>query len=140
MKYSSENFNEVINKSFKHFDGFFDYEFLTEEFLEKLDAESKEKLLEDVKNNWGNSNMDTLEKLIKIYDWRCPLIFLVNLKTEVCYIITSLYDCLDYPDSITIPIENFVDSINEALTVIRDLNDKSTKVKPKVESEEKQFL
>ena len=136
MKYNSEEYNKVINRSFKHFEGFFDYTVIDKVFLNNLDNESQKQLLKDVQDKWGEYDIETLEDLAERYSWNGPIIFLINTQTDICYIITVIHDSMEYTDSIILPIEDFVESINEALKIIHGLNNKSIESK----EEEKEFL
>ena len=134
MKYSSEEYDKVINRSFEHFEGFFTDVVLDEDFLKDFDNESKEQLLKDIQDKWGNDNYNTLEDLVEAHPWTSPMIFLVNNQTNVCYIITIVDEYMDYPDSIILPVENYIYSVNKALKVIHGL-DKKQEI-----FEEKKFL
>lgn len=124
MKYSSENFQHVINLAFDEaFKGFYSIRILNKEFIDEFDSDSKHAIVEDI-NLWHK------EVCIKSFDdllekhspWSSPLFLLANKTTNTCYILLSITDSIENIDSILLPLEALVNNINTGLSWVFDVD------------------
>lgn len=124
MKYSSENFQNVINCALTEaFKGFYSIRILNKEFISELDENTKNAIAEDL-NLWHKEvSIKSFGDLIEKHSpWSSPLFFLVNKTADTCYFLLSITDSIENIDSILVPLEALVNSINTGLSLLFDID------------------